>query len=138
MTNGSSGTGVPDGGGGASLYDRLGGRQAINGCVTEFYTRVLADPELAPFFEGVDVEALTHMQQEFFAAALGGPPTQSGSTLADTHAGRGIQPRHVASFTGHFIDTMLTRGLPPDAVAEVADRITLLAQDVVGPSVESG
>jgi len=120
-----------------SLFEALGGRQAVDVCVVEFYSRVLSDPGLAPFFDGVDMDALTHMQQEFFTVALGGPVAYAGSTLSATHAGRGIEAHHVAAFSRHLIDTMLHRGLPPEAVAEVADRITLLSQDVMGSPAES-
>ncbi len=38
-----------------SLYQRLGGEAAVTQAVDVFYKAIMADPELAPFFEGVDM-----------------------------------------------------------------------------------
>ena len=39
-----------------SLYTRIGGATAVQGTLDVFYKKVLADPLLSPFFEGVDME----------------------------------------------------------------------------------
>ena len=38
-----------------SLFDRIGGMKALINAVDVFYERILADPTLAPFFEGVEM-----------------------------------------------------------------------------------
>ena len=55
--------------------------------VEDFYTRILADPELKPFFRNTSIDKLHSMQREFFGAALDGPFTYSGKSLSgfDTH-----------------------------------------------------
>lgn len=123
---------------GETLFDRLGGRDAVDGAISAFYGRVLLDPELAPFFAGVNMDKLHHMQSEFFTVALGGPGTYAGMSLADIHRGRGIHPRHLSLFTGHLLDTMIDRGMPPDAVDEVVARITVMGQDVLESANEAG
>jgi len=121
-----------------SLYDRLGGSDAVEGAITEFYSRVLNDPQLAPFFDGVDMDKLARMQTEFFTVALGGPGVYAGMTLADAHRGRGIEATHIATFTAHLLDTMSSRGMPRDAVDEVVSRITVMAQEIIGTANEAG
>ena len=37
------------------LFDRIGGMQALINAVDVFYARILDDPTLAPFFEGVEM-----------------------------------------------------------------------------------
>ena len=39
----------------ATLYERLGGREAIGAVVDEFYDRVLSDDRINHFFEETDV-----------------------------------------------------------------------------------
>lgn len=121
-----------------SLYERVGGADAVHGAISEFYSRVFNDPELAPFFAYADRDKLARMQTEFFTVALGGPGTYAGMTLADAHRGRSIQPHHVADFTEHLLETMRRRGMPADAIDEVVSRITILAQEVLGAEGESG
>ena len=41
-----------------SLYDDLGGAAAIAGALDGFYPKVLSDPRISPFFEGVNIERL--------------------------------------------------------------------------------
>ncbi len=56
-----------------SIYDKLGGHEAIEVVVEDFYVRVLADDQLAGFFAGVNMNRLKGKQVDSFAAALGGP-----------------------------------------------------------------
>lgn len=121
-----------------SLYDQLGGQDAIDEMVDQFYDRVLSDPELSPFFATADRDRLVRMQQEFFGAALGGPPGYSGTSLQEAHAGRGIGAPELARFTGHLLDTLHQRGLPADAADQVVARIALAGDDIVGGGGEDG
>ena len=56
-----------------SIYDKIGGHEAIEVVVEDFYVRVLADEQLAGFFAGTNMSRLKGKQAEFFAAALGRP-----------------------------------------------------------------
>ena len=56
-----------------SIYVQIGGHEALEAVVADFYGRVLADDELAGFFTGTNIPRLKGKQVEFFAAALGGP-----------------------------------------------------------------
>ena len=46
-----------------SVYDEIGGAPAVKAAVTVFYDRVTADPELAEWFEGVDLKRLKGHQR---------------------------------------------------------------------------
>jgi hemoglobin len=121
-----------------SLYDQIGGQDAIDEMVDQFYERVLADPELSPFFASADRTRLIRMQQEFFGAALGGPTGYSGTSLRDAHAGRGIGAADLACFTGHLLDTLQQRGFSGDAADQVVSRIAMAGDDIVGGGGEDG
>lgn len=45
-----------------SIYDRIGGYQAIETVVDDFYDRVLADAQLAGFFSGTNMSRLKGRQ----------------------------------------------------------------------------
>lgn len=135
---GPDGASRPGSGPAGPLFDRLGGRDAVDGAITAFYGRVLSDPELSPFFAGVDMDKLHRMQSEFFTVALGGSGSYAGMSLADAHRGRGIEPRHLSLFTGYLLDTMVERGMPTEAVDEVIARITVVGQDILEAANEAG
>ena len=56
-----------------TLFERLGGMVSIDVAVDRFYDRLLADPDLAGFFDQVDLRRLRAHQKAFLAMALGGP-----------------------------------------------------------------
>lgn len=76
-----------------SIYDKIGGYEAIEAVVEDFYVRVLADDQLGGFFTGTNMNRLKGKQAEFFAAALGGPEPYTGAPMKQVHQGRGITMR---------------------------------------------
>jgi len=115
-----------------TLYERVGGEKAIQDMVHEFYDRVLADPELKPFFKTTSMDKLRRMQREFFCAALEGPVTYTGKPLGDVHHGRGITIHHFALFVGHLLDTLKSRGIDELDVQDIIARINTYADEIVG------
>ena len=120
------------------LVTEVGGRQALDQIVEEFYGRVQADPQLGPFFAEVDVTKVVAMQKEFLAMALSGVAERSGTTLRAIHAGRGITAQHFSRFVGHFVEVLEGRGVAPESVDAVAQHLGLYLDDVVGGTAESG
>ena len=92
-----------------SIYDKIGGYEAIEVVVEDFYVRVLADDQLAGFFAGVNMNRLKGKQVEFLAAALGGPEPYTGAPMKQVHQGRGITMHHSTWWPG----TWVTRWPPP-------------------------
>lgn len=115
-----------------TLFDRIGGAPAIAALIDDFYTRVLTDPELAPFFSGVSMTTLRRMQQEFFAAAMDGPIRYSGLSIAAAHYGRGIRPHHLRRFVEHLLDTLRARAIDEADAFAIVDRIATYADEVTG------
>jgi hemoglobin len=115
-----------------TLYERVGGARAVEEMVGDFYRRVLADPPLRPFFEGVEMQKLRLMQREFFSAALGGPVTYTGVPLTYAHHGRGIRREHFARFVEHLLATLRTRGVGEAEALAIIGRINTYADEVVG------
>lgn len=115
-----------------TLWDRLGGAEGADALIEAFYDRVLADPELAPFFEDASMDRLRAMQRESFSAALGGPLEYSGVPLAHAHHGRGIKAVHLRRFVGHLLATLEGMDLSEDDRDEIYSRIHTLADDVLG------
>lgn len=121
-----------------SLFDRLGGASAVLSIVQEMYSRVLQDPELAPFFEHTDLDRLGKMQFEFMASALGGPVSYSGAELQAIHAGRGIKPTHFARFVGHLADAMEEHGASKSDIDEMLGQMAMYRDRIVGSANVDG
>ena len=76
-----------------SIFDSIGGSPAVQAAVDDFYTSVLADPQLAPYFTDVDMRHLKAHQRAFIAAAIGGPQIYSGRDMAAAHRWAGHHRR---------------------------------------------
>jgi len=115
-----------------TIYERLGGEVSIDVAVDRFYERVVADPELAPFFGGVDVRRLRAHQKAFLAMALGGPRRYAGRGLAEAHRHLAIDDHHVDLVAGHLAAVLDGLGVAPALVDEVVTAVDGLRGEVVG------
>ena len=107
----------------ASLYQRLGGSKAVNAAVDLFYDKVLADAELAPFFEGVDMKKQRRHQAAMLTAAFGGPNAYEGRDLTAAHAKlvqKGLTDHHFDLVVGHLGAILVELGVPAAEVGEAA------------------
>lgn len=115
-----------------SLFDRVGGVPGITRLVDRFYARVLADPTLGPYFEGVEMHKLRRMQFEFFSTAIGGPTGYSGRTMQHAHQGRRITHEHFQAFVEHLFETLKDCFLTDEDRYDIIARINTYADDVLG------
>lgn len=106
-----------------SLYDSVGGAATVKAAVTVFYDRVVADPELAPWFDGVDLARLRAHQRAFLAAALGGPDLFSGRDPAGAHAGLRVTDDAYDAIVGHLATSLHDLGVADAVVADVRRRV---------------
>ncbi|GIW98078.1 MAG: hemin transporter [Pirellulaceae bacterium] len=120
------------------LFARLGGSQAVERLVAEAYDRILQDPELAPYFENVDMGRLQRMQHEFLSAAFGGPIAYTGADIQAAHRHLHIQSRHFSRFVQHFIECLENWGADRDTVDGVLGRLAMYHDRVVGSANVDG
>jgi len=77
-----------------SLYDWMGGRDALRRLFGRFYARVPADPLLAPVFAAMPPDHAEHVA-DFVGEVLGGPPAYSSErgghpAMVRKHLGRAL------------------------------------------------
>lgn len=112
------------------IYHEIGGQEALEVVVEDFYARVLADEELAGFFSGANMSRLKGKQVEFLAAALGGPEPYTGPTMKQAHHGRGITMHHFNLVAGHLNDSLCAAGVPAETIAEILAIVAPLSVDI--------
>jgi hemoglobin len=80
----------------ASLYDRLGGRPALDRLVATFYGDAQNDPVLGPVFAAHVENWSSHLVTvaDFWSTQTGGPPLYRGGM--GRHIRLGLQPEHFA------------------------------------------
>jgi hemoglobin len=113
-----------------SIYEQIGGAEALEVVVEDFYRRVLADEDLAGFFTGANMSRLKGRQAEFFAAALGGPVEYTGAPMRQVHQGRGITMHHFNLVAGHLTDALTAAGVPEPLTGQIIAAIAPLSSEI--------
>ncbi len=114
-----------------SHYDRIGGIDTVRTAVDLFYDRVLADPDLAGYFEGVDVDRVKGHQALLISSLLGGPEEYTGRALGVAHQGLGITDEHYDKVVTHLVGVLEGAGVPDDTVDAVKGAVTAVKPDIV-------
>src|SRR5262245_62082636 len=76
-----------------SLYQRIGGYDAIAAVTEDFLARLEKDESLGRFFQGVSDDSVARIRQhviDLVCAQTGGPCKYTGRDMKTSHAGLGI------------------------------------------------
>lgn len=117
------------------LYDRIGGADAVKAAVDVFYAKVLADPRIAHFFDGVDMDKQRVKQRSFLIMAFGGPNTYTGADMRRGHAAlvaRGLNDSHFDAVVENLAATLKELGVGDAEIGEVAVIADSVRDDVLG------
>ncbi|GAB2853031.1 group 1 truncated hemoglobin GlbN [Actinocorallia aurea] len=119
-----------------SIYDAIGGAAAVGTAVDDFYLRVTADPELAPYFTGADLARLKAHQRAFIAAAVGGPEIYRGRDMAAAHSGLAITNAHFDRVVAHLAATLEKLDVPAGTIGEIGAALSPLRSAIVQPPAD--
>lgn len=115
----------------ASVYDEIGGGDAVAAAVDQFYVRVLGDPELAPYFERTDMRKQKSHMRAFLAAALGGPQLYAGRDMRAAHAHAGVTPDAFDRVVVHLVATLEGLGVPAPIIEAIGGKLVPLREQIV-------
>lgn len=114
-----------------TLYESLGAEEGIRNAVSAFYDRVLADPALVGYFEGVDMPTLRRHQTDMLVTATGGPQQYTGQDMAEAHSGLNITDEAFDKVVGHLGATLVAAGAGEDAINAVVAALSPLRSSIV-------
>jgi hemoglobin len=101
-----------------SLFEHVGGEQALHRLEQVFYDSVLVDPVLQPLFGAGRPEHVDHLTA-FTAESFGGPDRFSRELgfahLIDVHRGLRITEEQRQRFVELYVRALDTAGMPTDA-----------------------
>src|SRR4051812_44838063 len=114
-----------------SIFERLGQEQGIRAAVDDFYERVVGDPQLAHYFEGVDLRTLRAHQTALLVQVTGGPAVYSGRGPAAAHDRLDITPEDFDRVVGHLVATLISFGVSSEDIGSVGEALVAHRDEIV-------
>lgn len=117
-----------------SLYERLGGYDAINAVVDDLLPRLAGDAELGRFWQNRGDDGIARERQlliDFLCNSAGGPKYYTGRDMSLSHKGMGIGESDWGRFIGHLTATLDAFSVPDTERGQVLAFIESTKSDIV-------
>jgi hemoglobin len=117
-----------------SLYQRLGGYDAIAAVTDDFIGRLATDASLAKFFAGHSNDSKQRIRQhvvDFLCVATGGPCVYKGRDMKVSHAGLGITKAEWARGVQLLVATLDKFNVPQKEQQDLLAAASALEKDIV-------
>ncbi|ARU61877.1 group 1 truncated hemoglobin [Tumebacillus avium] len=115
-----------------SLYEKLGGQEAISAVVDNFYDRMMKDDTVNHFFKTTDMDKQRRHQAQFISFALGGPNQYSGKSMEKAHEGMNLQMAHFMAVAHHLSDALRDFNVSEADIDTVVNHLLTLKDDILG------
>jgi hemoglobin len=115
----------------ASLYERLGGLDAITAVVDSFVARCAGDDRINGKFERTDVPRLKKMLVEQVCEAAGGPCTYAGRDMRKTHDGMAVTAGEFDALVEDLVATLDQFDVPKAEQDELLGLLGPMRADIV-------
>lgn len=119
------------GAGGKSLYDRLGGKDAITAVVEDFVANVAGDEKINGFFKSADVPHLKQMLVDQICFATGGPCKYTGKDMKTAHAGMGVKAEDFDALVGDLKKSLDKFKVPAKEQGELLGALGPMKTEIV-------
>ncbi len=117
-----------------SLYERLGGYDAIAAATDDLLQRLTSDPDIGFYWRGHSTDSMKRDRQllvDFLCQAIGGPVIYRGRDMKTTHAGLNISEREWDITMRHIEATLDHFEVPEQEKQEFLDCAASLKGDIV-------
>lgn len=117
-----------------SLYERLGGYDAITAVANDLLPRLQADPQLGRFWAHRGADGVAREKQlliDYLCANAGGPMYYTGRDMKLTHRGMRINEGDWEVFLGHAAATLKKFNVPEAEQRDVVSFVLSLKGDIV-------
>ena len=117
-----------------TLYERLGGYDAISAVANNLLPRLQADPKLARYWHHRGEDGVNRERQlliDFLCSSAGGPLYYTGRDMKTSHKGMKISESDWSSFLGHVNATLEAFRVPGAERDEVVTFVQSTKRDIV-------
>ncbi|MBP6631020.1 MAG: group 1 truncated hemoglobin [Kofleriaceae bacterium] len=115
-----------------TLFERLGGADAISAVVDEFVANVAADARVNSFFANTDIDKLKGHLRDQICAATGGGCTYTGRDMKTTHTGMQITEEQFGAVVEDLVKALDKFSVPQAEKDELLGALGGMKGDIVG------
>jgi hemoglobin len=115
----------------ASLYERLGGLDAVTAVVDSFVAHRADDDRINGKFERTDVPRLKKMLVDQVCQASGGPCTYTGRDMRETHDGMQVTAGEFDALVADLVTTLDEFNVPKAEEDELLGLLGTMRDDIV-------
>lgn len=115
----------------SSLYDRLGGKDAIVAVIDDFVAGCADDSRINAKFAKTDVPRLKTMLVDQVCEAAGGPCTYTGREMKETHSGMGVTTGEFDALVEDLVATLDRFNVPSAERGELLGLLGPMKPDIV-------
>ena len=118
-----------------TLYQRLGGREAIKQVVDDFVANLAADPRVNARFKGLDAAKMAKLQTDLadqICDVTGGPCAYLGRDMKTVHAGMNITEAEWNATVEDLVKTLNKFKVGPKEQQELLGALGGMKKDSVG------
>lgn len=114
-----------------SLYERLGGKPAIQAVVNDFIGNVAADNRINSFFAHTDIPRLNTLLVNQICEATGGPCKYEGRSMKAAHAGMGVGDAQFNALVEDLVKSLDKFNVPAKEKNELLTALASMKGDIV-------
>jgi len=117
-----------------TLYQRLGGYDAISAVADDLLLRLMSDSQLGRFWKNRGEDGINREKQlliDYLCSSAGGPLLYTGRDNKTSHKGMGISESDWGIFVGHLNATLDNFQLPKQERSDVIEFIESTKADIV-------
>jgi hemoglobin len=114
-----------------TLYERLGGTEAINSVVVAFENRVAKDDRINQKFARTDLNRLTKEFVDQLCQDTGGPCRYTGRNMIEAHTNMGVTSGEFNAFMEDFVATLDDFNVPKADQDELVRNLTPMKSEIV-------
>ena len=114
------------------LYDRLGGKGAIQAVVDDFISNVAGDARISKRFANVDIPRLKTKLVDQICEASGGPCKYTGASMMDAHRGMNVTDAEFSALVEDLVKSLDKFQVPPQEKTELLTALGGMKPQIVG------
>lgn len=113
------------------LYDQIGGRDAVEVIVDDFYDSVLGDERINHYFADQDMTDLRAHQIQFISSVTGGPVDYGGADMREAHAHLNLREEDFQAVAAHLETALRDNGVSEENIEQILARVAELKAPVL-------